>query len=259
MSETMTDTLPSSMTVDVEPTREHLAEQLFVAERDLAQAKRAILQLEAERDEAKTDLKTALKQRDNADMSFRAASDERDALKQQLAEAKQTGLFPHAKEVRQSIYRETAEVARLKAELDGWNRSRPSAFGQNVALSSTPLDGANGPGPVEWARTFDEQIAKLQGAPRTHPKKPRPDLLPAESLIEAGWCMAGGLERDDEDGQPWYATAPRAEARRKYRRSLLRHVLSWYAGEHVDSDSRRSPLAHIICNAAILFWLERRK
>lgn len=90
------------------------------------------------------------------------------------------------------------------------------------------------------------------------PKKPRPDLIPAASLIEAGWCMAGGLERDDPNGQPWYETAPPAEARRKYHRSMLRHVLDWYAGNKVDADSKRSPLAHIICNAAILLSLELR-
>ena len=85
--------------------------------------------------------------------------------------------------------------------------------------------------------------------------KPRPDLLPAGALLEAGACMSDGLSRDVES-VPWYARAPRAEAIAKDRASLLRHVLQHLSGENWDRDSGRSHLAHALANSAILYRLE---
>ncbi len=84
------------------------------------------------------------------------------------------------------------------------------------------------------------------------PPKSRPDLLPASSLLEAGMALAGRTDRDGDE--PGYWTIPIE----KYRASLMRHVLQYYAGEEVDVDSGLHHLAHVVTNAAILLAKERR-
>lgn len=241
-------TLPSSMTVEPEPTREHLAERLSVLERELAQAKRTILALECERDEATTfatlpDGKPFTLAGSMAHVT--GLERERDALKRERDELWErcdmhTKRFAALMAGRSIQTPELGPVRLVRGE----EGSRPE-----------PLQDVIDKGEVRTTREGVHVFWHLD----SKTSKPRPDLIPAEALLEAGACMAGGLERDDPNGQPWYETAPRGEARRKYRRSLLRHVLAWYAGDKVDSDSGKSPLAHIICNASILFWLERRK
>lgn len=83
-------------------------------------------------------------------------------------------------------------------------------------------------------------------------RKPRPDLLPAGALLEAGAAMAGRTDRDSEH-KPGFLQIP-AE---KYRASLLRHVLAYLAGHGVDPESGLSALAHVISNAAILWEKDR--
>jgi len=98
--------------------------------------------------------------------------------------------------------------------------------------------------------------ARLDGGRSHRPhcrrgRKPRPDLLPARALLEAGRAMAQRTDRDD--AVPGWRSIPVE----KYRASLARHVLAYLAGETVDADSGLDPLAHVITNAAIL--LERRR
>lgn len=87
--------------------------------------------------------------------------------------------------------------------------------------------------------------------------KPRPDLLPAEALLEAGACLADRTDRDVAE-LPWFDRAPLSETLPKYRASLFRHVLAYFADELVDPKSTRPTLAHVITNAAILYRLENR-
>lgn len=87
--------------------------------------------------------------------------------------------------------------------------------------------------------------------------KPRPDLLPAEALLAAGECLADRTDRD-VGSLPWFDRAPLAETLPKYRASLMRHVLAYYADDKVDPESSRPALAHVIVNASILYRLENR-
>lgn len=87
--------------------------------------------------------------------------------------------------------------------------------------------------------------------------KPRPDLLPAEALLEAGACLADRVDRDVAE-LPWFDRAPLAQTIPKYRASLYRHVLSYLADKKTDPKSGRPHLAHVIVNAAILYRLENR-
>ena len=57
--------------------------------------------------------------------------------------------------------------------------------------------------------------------------KPRPDLLPANALLDAGRAMAQRVDRDIADEAPGFLAIPS----RKYRASLLRHVLAYLAGD----------------------------
>jgi hypothetical protein len=87
--------------------------------------------------------------------------------------------------------------------------------------------------------------------------KPRPDLLPAEALLEAGACLADRTDRDVAE-LPWFDRAPLSETLPKYRASFARHALAYLAHELVDPTSTRATLAHVITNAAILYRLENR-
>ena len=105
-------------------------------------------------------------------------------------------------------------------------------------------------------RVVEDKLPRSYSPPSyTSPSKPRPDLLPAGALLEAGACMSDGVERD-LNGVPWYERTPQANAVAKYRASLLRHVLQHLTGEQWDRDSGRSHLAHVLSNSAILYRLE---
>lgn len=277
-TDTLHGTLPSSMTVEPEqPTREHLAERLSVLERELAQAKRTILSLECERDEATTPATfpgpqfeleqlrkdfdrvrawyvDAVADRDKAYANYCKVRDERDELLVELKQHLEGETFPSQPDGKPfTLAGSMAHVAGLERERD--------ELKHELDICKAERDEAVDARERKQAQLEAVEVGRAIPAVPVTPKasKPRPDLIPAEALLEAGACMAGGLERDDPNGPPWYETAPPGEARRKYRRSMLRHVLAWYAGDKVDGDSGRSPLAHIICNAAILYWLERRK
>lgn len=101
-----------------------------------------------------------------------------------------------------------------------------------------------------------EQSAPVVRAYRETPK-PRPDLIPAEALLDAGACLADRTDRDI-GALPYFDRAPLEETLPKYRASLSRHVLSYYADEKADPQSGRPHLAHAIVNAAILYRLENR-
>lgn len=103
----------------------------------------------------------------------------------------------------------------------------------------------------------DGIIPTCRERPRPGNVKPRPDLLPAEALLAAGECLADRTDRD-VGSLPWFDRAPLAETLPKYRASLMRHVLAYYADDKVDPESHRPALAHVIVNASILYRLENR-
>lgn len=111
--------------------------------------------------------------------------------------------------------------------------------------------------PPVGARDGGGAVPTYRERPSLGRVKPRPDLLPAEALLAAGECLADRTDRD-VGSLPWFDRAPLAETLPKYRASLMRHVLAYYADDKVDPESSRPALAHVIVNASILYRLENR-
>lgn len=66
-------------------------------------------------------------------------------------------------------------------------------------------------------------------------RKPRPDLIPAEALLEVGRVL--GFYADRPEG--WREQSPD-----RHLESALRHILEWKAGRKVDPETGRSHLAY---------------
>lgn len=168
-----------------------------------------------------------------------ALADERDALRARV------------QELEVAILNQSAKPApAYHAALEGLRAERDALRAEVMRLRhhlSPPVEARDGGGAVPIYRE----------RPRTGKVKPRPDLLPAEALLAAGECLADRTDRD-VGSLPWFDRAPLAETLPKYRASLMRHVLSYYADDKVDPESHRPALAHVIVNASILYRLENR-
>lgn len=81
--------------------------------------------------------------------------------------------------------------------------------------------------------------------------KPRPDLIPAGFLLEAGEIMSFGAQKYGEEN--W----KNCEDTQRYKAALLRHVLAYLSGEIVDPESGKSHLSHICCNSGFLWHFDQ--
>lgn len=165
-----------------------------------------------------------------------------------------------------------AELHTLRAKVAELERQTPTAYRGAVEGLRVERDTLlaevlrlrkhlSPPPPVETRASMRPAADREQAAPvvrayRETPK-PRPDLIPAEALLDAGACLADRTDRD-LGTLPWFDRAPLEETVPKYRASLSRHVLAYYADEGTDPESGRPHLAHAIVNAAILYRLENR-
>lgn len=78
-------------------------------------------------------------------------------------------------------------------------------------------------------------------------RKPSPHFIPPIAIIEEAAVMAAGADKygpfnwndDSVDASTYYSAA-------------LRHLMSWYAGEDKDIETRLSHLAHVRACMAIL-------
>lgn len=79
--------------------------------------------------------------------------------------------------------------------------------------------------------------------------KPRPDLIPADFLLEMGRVMAYGAAKYDVDN--WR----QCEDPRRYEAAAMRHWLAYMNGEELDPESEFAHLAHCACSIAMVFAL----
>jgi len=77
-------------------------------------------------------------------------------------------------------------------------------------------------------------------------------LIPKGVLRDVVCVLTDGGKRYGDDN--WQRVP---NARQRYFDAASRHLDSWWSGEHVDPDSGRSHLAHVIANAMFLLWLEK--
>jgi Domain of unknown function (DUF5664) len=236
-----------------------LAAELFETQRDRFRAETARDELGRERDQA-------LRERDDARAVSACDELERDEWKETadtyLRQRDQARADARKHIARADSEREEAQkrAAKLEAQtpsayhgaVESLRVERDEARAEVLRLQSH-LSPPNAHNPVRSHQVWETRRSYL-------PKidvKPRPDLIPAEALLDAGACLADRSDRD-VGALPWFDTAPLEETLPKYRASLSRHVLAYYADEGNDPQSGRPHLAHALVNAAILYRLENR-
>lgn len=102
----------------------------------------------------------------------------------------------------------------------------------------------------KWNETTDKVVAEALGL-KDDGGKPRPDLIQPEFLEAIARIMAFGAEKYEENS--WQGVEPK-----RYVAAALRHFYAYMRGEHIDSESGESHLAHCACNIMFLFHFETK-
>lgn len=81
--------------------------------------------------------------------------------------------------------------------------------------------------------------------------KPRWDLLPFDSVREIVNVLTFGAKKYAPHN--WQHVE---NARDRYFRATIGHLVDWYGGEHLDQESGLPHLAHAGCNVLFLLWFD---
>ncbi|APR70749.1 dATP/dGTP diphosphohydrolase domain-containing protein [Acinetobacter haemolyticus] len=81
--------------------------------------------------------------------------------------------------------------------------------------------------------------------------KPRFSLIPVGTLSAVVRVLEFGAGKYAESN---WQTVP--DARRRYYDAMHRHIDAWWQGEKKDSETGESHLAHAVCCALFLMWLD---
>lgn len=84
--------------------------------------------------------------------------------------------------------------------------------------------------------------------------KPRWSLIPFDALSKVLAVLEFGARKYDIDN---WKKVPNAEQR--YKEALMRHVVAYFNGELIDTESGESHLAHAACNTLFLIWFSIQK
>lgn len=82
--------------------------------------------------------------------------------------------------------------------------------------------------------------------------KTRWDLVPWEVMDEVARVLTKGAEKYGDDN--WRAVM---DWNSRYFAAALRHILAWKSGQHADTETGESHLAHAICCLLFLRGLEK--
>lgn len=83
--------------------------------------------------------------------------------------------------------------------------------------------------------------------------KLRYSLLPAGTVDAVLRVLEFGATKYAPDS--WQSVP---NARQRYSDALMRHMSAWHGGENIDVETGLHHLAHVLCNASFLLWLETR-
>jgi hypothetical protein len=81
--------------------------------------------------------------------------------------------------------------------------------------------------------------------------KPRFDLLPPEEIQDIVEVLTFGAQEHLDFG--W-----RYVSKKEHFAAMLRHIFQWRSGKKLDSESGKSHLAHAVCRALFLMYLDKR-
>jgi len=96
-------------------------------------------------------------------------------------------------------------------------------------------------------------VSKIQGEGLKYDAgKPRPGLIPATALDEAGKVLAYGAIKYKPNS---WQNIPHAKER--YLDALLRHIIAYMSGEVVDEESGLHHMSHAMVNCMFLIQLNK--
>lgn len=78
-------------------------------------------------------------------------------------------------------------------------------------------------------------------------------LLPFEQMTEVIEVLMNGAKKYSIDN--W----KKCPYETRYKDALLRHVISYVKGDKIDSEDKKSHLAHAICNCLFLMYFDDNK
>lgn len=84
--------------------------------------------------------------------------------------------------------------------------------------------------------------------------KPRWDLLPWDEVEDVVRVLTYGARKYEDEN---WKKVPLAEKR--YLAAAMRHIVAMVRGEHTDSESGISHLAHAACCLLFLAWFDKNK
>ena len=97
---------------------------------------------------------------------------------------------------------------------------------------------------------------KLRGIKADKEKKQRWDLFPIYIVAEATEIMQFGAIKYGEEN--WRKPMPRRRIR--WYAAIMRHLFAYiFLNEHIDPESGKSHLAHILCNLMFLYETEKEE
>jgi hypothetical protein len=99
--------------------------------------------------------------------------------------------------------------------------------------------------------TFKDYQEKINGGLKFDLNKPRWDLLPLEPIKELVDVLTFGAEKYGPNN--WRNVD---DAFNRYYAALMRHIVAYKSGELYDPESKRSHIAHALCNLIFLFELQ---
>ena len=123
-----------------------------------------------------------------------------------------------------------------------------SKYGLHSTIKSEPID-------ADLADlTKAKEISPDAAGEKFDEGKDRWDLLDFSALRDVVQVLTFGAKAHGDNN---WKKVPNAKER--YFAALMRHVTAWRTGELTDSETGKSHMAHIICNAMFLMALDNDK
>lgn len=112
--------------------------------------------------------------------------------------------------------------------------------------------------PFKWQAMSDEElkyITSTQSKGIKHDnEKPRWSLLPAGCVAAVVRVLTFGSKKYADDN---WKLVP--DARKRYYDAMHRHIEAWWDGERADPETGEHHMAHAVCCAFFIMWLDDSK
>ena len=104
---------------------------------------------------------------------------------------------------------------------------------------------------TERPENLEELIQRGQGVKFDSGKKARFSLMPLPEMQEVVEVLTKGSEKYADNNWKFVEGG-----RVRYYDAMQRHIFAWWNGEQLDPETGKSHLAHAMCNALFLMWMD---